>query len=85
MTHTQFATKDTLEHVGWGLVGEPRPGVLVETGNGLGLDVAGYSAWNYWDAAGKFRGPDAFGVVPVYRCADGSIYPEGAREYPYSC
>ncbi len=67
--------------MGWGLIGEPRDGVIVDTGNGRGIDVHGYQEADYW-AGDQFLGPDQFGIVPIYRAADGSQFPPDAKEYP---
>jgi hypothetical protein len=73
-----------MEFAGWGLIGEPQEGMIVETGNGMGIGVTGYNVEDYWSGVGKFLGPDIFGVVPVYRLADGSLFPPDAVQYPYN-
>lgn len=73
---------DQLKFIGWGLIGEPRRGVLISTPAGEGLDVSGYHVDDYWDG-NRFLGADEFGIVPVYRMADGSQFPADAKQYPY--
>lgn len=83
MTTTTNMTMDQMKFIGWGLIGAPQDSVLVETGNGKGLDVSGYHTSDYWDGE-TFLGPDAFGIVPVYETADGCQFPSDARLYPYT-
>lgn len=71
-----------LEYRGWGLIGEPQQDVIVQGPSGNSLDVTGYHAADYWDGE-KFLGPDIFGVVPIYRTADGNQFPANAQPYPY--
>lgn len=66
---------------GWGIVGEPLPGVIVPGPSGRSIDVTGYHAADYWDGD-KFLGPDVFGIVPIYQTADGQ-FPADAVSYPY--
>lgn len=75
-------TNRGLTLAGWGIVGEPQDGVLVPTGNGIGIDVSGYNEGDYWSGEG-FLGPDPFGIVPVYRDRQDRIYPRNAKQYPY--
>lgn len=69
---------------GWGLIGDQQDGILVQTADGIGIDVTGYNAGDYWDGKKGFLGPDPYGVVPVYRDKKGSIFPARAKEYPYN-
>lgn len=71
-----------LEFAGWGIVGEPQDGVIVSGPSGNSIDVTGYHTADYWDG-GKFLGPDSYGIVPVYRAADGMQFPANAKRYPY--
>ena len=77
--------RNKLTFLGWGLVGEPQDGMIVETGSGPGIDVTGYSADDYWngDALDSFAGPDTYGVVPIYAMPDGKTFPPAATQYPY--
>jgi len=79
-------TRNEMTFLGWGLIGEPQEEVIVQTGNGRGIDVTGYYEGDYWDGpnASDFKGPDPYGVVPVYEMPDGGIFPIGARQYPYN-
>lgn len=72
----------TLKFSGWGIVGEPQEGVIVPGPSGDSIDVTGYHAPEYWDGD-NFLGADPYGIVPIYRAADGSQFPAGAKQYPY--
>lgn len=67
---------------GWGIIGEPKSDVLIDGPSGPSLDVTGYDAADYWDGE-EFRGPDSFGIVPVYRTPHGHQFPADAKAYPY--
>ena len=67
---------------GWGLIGKPKEGVIVATGEGPGIDVSGYHDDYYWDSKG-FLGPDKFGIVPIYTTRSGKQSPKAAKQYPY--
>lgn len=69
----------TMKFVGWGIVGKPQAGVIVD---GVHIDVTGYHPDDYWDDD-IFLGPDKFGIVPVYQTSYGAQFPSGARKYPY--
>ena len=70
-----------LEFIGWGVVGRPQPGVIVSGPAGDSIDVTGYNESDYWDQ-GRFKGPDPYGIVPVYRDENGKQFPV-AKVYPH--
>lgn len=76
------ATEGNLEYVGWGIVGEPQQDVIVTGPSGDSIDVTGYNTADYWNSH-TFLGADSFGIVPVYRTADGKQFPADAKVYPH--
>ena len=80
--HLTDFSESGLEYVGWGVVGEPRDGVIVNGPSGETVDVSGYHTGDYW-SGDRFLGPDDFGITPVYRAPDGTTFPEGAKKYPF--
>jgi len=74
--------RNNLTFIGWGLVGEPPTGVLVSGPSGPSLDVTGYNEADYWSAE-QFRGPDDFGIVPLYRDDQGRLFPADGISYPH--
>lgn len=75
-------SEKNLKHIGWGIAGKPKDGVIVQTAEGRGIDVTGYSTADYWQD-GKFLGPDEYGIVPVYQTQSGRQFPAAAKSYPY--
>lgn len=83
--------KKQLTYAGWGIVGEPKAGVIVDGPAGPSIDVRGYSVADYFDGTpqehgydpAEFLGPDIFGIVPIFLCGDGSQFPAEAQCYPF--
>jgi hypothetical protein len=80
-TNTMTNEERIENFAGWGIVGEPQDGVIVDGPSGPSIDVSGYNAGDYWDGD-EFLGPDTFGIVPIYKTASGQ-FPTEAVSYPY--
>lgn len=79
----KYIGRSSLQFRGWGIVGEPKDGVIIAGPSGPSIDVTGYHVDDYWDGD-HFRGPDHFGIVPIYHALiTGAQFPPEATPYPY--